>query len=274
MKNSFREHRQPAVCSRPAEAAREPVPRFPVFHVPHDGGEFPEELMRSVCIPEEQFLRYHGQMRDADIRLAVPDACRGGDMSCVFPVSRLLCDVERFIGPDEVMEQYGMGFCYEKAFDGTVIKHVTEELKQKTLRYYLRHHARMDAIVSRHPRVLLFDLHSYSDGIVPRAFLRDGSPAPDLCIGADARFTPPELIRIVRRRFAEAGFSAAVNEPYAGCFIPNAVLSGESACDLAAVMLEIHKRTYCTAEGRPIPEKLQAIAGTVRRIMTDCAAIG
>ena len=28
------------------------VPRFPVFHVPHDGWKFPEELMNSVCVPD------------------------------------------------------------------------------------------------------------------------------------------------------------------------------------------------------------------------------
>ena len=38
--------------------------RTPVFHVPHDGSEFPPELMASICVPQAQFLRYHEKMRD------------------------------------------------------------------------------------------------------------------------------------------------------------------------------------------------------------------
>ena len=61
--------------------------------------------MKSVCIPRELFLKYHEEMRDTDIDRVIPDACRRGDMTHIFTISRLLCDVERFIGPEEVMEQ-------------------------------------------------------------------------------------------------------------------------------------------------------------------------
>ena len=37
---------------------------FPVFHVPHDGCSFPEELMDTVCTPFSEFFRYHEKMRD------------------------------------------------------------------------------------------------------------------------------------------------------------------------------------------------------------------
>ena len=246
------------------------APRFPVFHVPHNGREFPEELMESVCVPRELFMKYHEEMRDTDIIEAVPEACRAGDMCHAFSVSRLLCDVERFTGPEEIMERYGMGFCYEKSFDGTVIKHVTEALKEKTLVYYRKHHEQADRICGRHSRILLFDMHSYSDRIVPEAFIRKGSPAPDVCLGTDSRFTPPSLEEIVSRRFSEAGFSVGVNDPYAGCFIPGAVMSGAVDCDCAAIMLEFHKRTYCGRNGRPVPERLKVIREIVSRIIADC----
>ena len=164
---------------RIAELGFRNVPRFPVFHVPHNGRKFPEELMESVCVPGDVFLRYHEKMRDTDMILAVPEAYRGGHMCCSFQVSRLLCDVERFIGPEEIMEQYGMGFCYEKAYDGTVIKRVTEAAREKALRYYREHHETMDYYCGHHPRIQLFDLHSYSDEIVPEDFLRKGERTPD-----------------------------------------------------------------------------------------------
>ena len=249
------------------------VPRFPVFHVPHNGREFPEELMTSVCIPEKDFLRYHEKMRDTDIVQAVPEAYRGGDMCQTFSVSRLLCDVERFIGPEEIMENFGMGFCYTKAYDGTVIKKVNEELKLKTVKYYREHHARMDRIMERHPRVLLLDLHSYSDEIIPPGFLREGEATPDLCIGAETTFTPSKLLQITQKRFADAGFSTAVNYPYSGCYIPNAVLSDEGSCDCVGLMLEINKRKYCDPEGRPIPEKLAGIAEIIQKMIADCVSL-
>jgi len=82
--------------------------RFPLFHVPHDGTTFPEELMESVCIPKEQFLSYHERMRDTGVLEMVPNAWRNSGNTLYFPVSRLLCDVERFPGPEEPMERLGM----------------------------------------------------------------------------------------------------------------------------------------------------------------------
>ena len=243
--------------------------RFPVFHVPHDGWQFPPELLDSVCIPEEIFLRYHRIMRDTGVSRMVPEIYRGGDMCEVFRISRLLCDVERFIGPEEIMERYGMGFCYEKAFDGAAIKRVTAKVREQTLKYYREHHARMDRICDRHSRILLIDLHSYSDEIVPTDFLKEGRPPPGLCIGADERYTPPELVETVKKRYAEAGFSTDVNYPYSGCYIPNAVWYGKSSCDCIGIMLEHHKRIYCDEQGRPVPEKLARIREMIRKIITD-----
>ncbi len=258
---------------RLAELDFKVLPRFPVFHIPHDGQMFPEELMASVSVPEKVFRKYHRDMRDTDMIKAFPRALRGGDMCCSFQVSRLLCDVERFIGPEETMEKYGMGFCYEKAYDGTPIKRVDEDIKEKTLRYYREHHDSLDRICSRHPRILLFDMHSYSDKIVPKDFLRSGQGTPDLCIGTDERYTPPELTEIVRKRFSDAGFTTAVNDPYAGCLVPNAVLSGRCGTDCAAVMLEINKRTYCDRYGRSVPEKLKRIETVVSLILADCVML-
>ena len=85
------------------------ISRFPVFHVPHDGWKFPEELMGSVCVQDAVFRAYHEQMRDRYVTQLIPSACCRGDMLCSFNVSRLLYDVERFTGPEEVMERYGMG---------------------------------------------------------------------------------------------------------------------------------------------------------------------
>lgn len=250
------------------------VPRFPIFHIPHDGWRFPEELVESVCIPEEQFLMFHEKMRDRDMNRIVPEQYRTGSNVARFEISRLLCDVERFLGPEEEMERYGMGFCYERVYNGTRIKNVTEELKIKTLKYYREHHDQVDRLCSRHSRILFFDLHSYSDEIVPKELARKMPETfPDVCIGTDAIYTPAELSRIVQERFGAAGFSVAENYPYIGCFVPDAVMRGESGCDCISIMIELNRRIYCDGRGETVPEKVTRIREILQQIMVDCVEL-
>ena len=121
----------------------------------------------------------------------VPTAWRNSGNTLYFPVSRLLCDVERFPGPEEPMERLGMGFCYKRAYDGTRIKTVSAELRRETLVWYHGHHEKLNRACIEHPRLLLLDMHSFSDDIVPRDRLRSGERTPDVCLGIDEKYTPP-----------------------------------------------------------------------------------
>ena len=239
--------------------------RFPIFHVPHDGDSFPPELMRSVCIPNEVFSRYNATMRDTAVTSLVPDRYRTEGHMIRFPVSRLLCDVERFIGPEEIMERYGMGYCYERAYDGVRIKTITPQLLTATKAYYGRHHADLDRLCLVHNSILIIDLHSYSDEIIPADLLRN-QRTPDVCIGADSCYTPPVLVSIAENGCQRAGFSAAINYPYSGSLVPNAVLSGRFRGDCIAVMLEIHKRVYLDKQGRPDERAAARLRGMIEEI--------
>lgn len=259
---------------RIAELGFKIVPRYPVFHVPHAGKQFPSELLPSVCVPEERFRRYHDLMSDTEAGMLVPEAYRGGDMCVQFPVSRLMCDVERFTGPEEEMEQYGMGFCYEKAFDGTEIRIVTDEVKARTRKYYDEHHARMNEICGRHPRILLFDIHSFSEDTLPEHIRKRADRLPDVCIGTDPEYTPRELFLRIKRRVNELSLTVMENIPYGGTFVPGCVLDGSSSCDLISVMLEFNRKLYCDGNGKPAEAKTEQIRKLVREILTDCADIG
>ena len=244
------------------------VQRYPIFHIPHDGNWMPDELMTSVCIPQSRFMEYHEQMRDLAVGALVPDPYRNSSHTEHFEISRLLCDVERFIGSEEIMEQYGMGFCYEHAFDGMQIKKVTENIKAVTLSYYQQHHDRMDYLCSKHPQILLFDMHSYWDGIVPADFIIANRPTPDVCVGTDPVFTPSELSSIVCQLFEDAGFSVELNYPYSGCFVPNAALKGEGNC--VSIMLEFHRRAYLNMDNSANEQKILLIRNTLEQIAADC----
>ena len=235
-----------------------------LFHVPHDGNCFPEELQRSVCVPREIFLRYHRQMRDFGVRSFIPQS--DTYHSCIFEISRLLCDVERFVGEKEPMEAFGMGFCYERVYDGTRIKQVDEALREKTLAYYKLHHERLDSeALGFRGKLVLFDLHSFSRQILVGKVRVDCRPLPDICIGGD-EYLPKAKADAVIRAFQAAGYSVAVNDPYSGSMVPNAVLSGRADLDLLSCMAEVNKRVYLTPEGRPIP-------AAVRRIRAVLAAL-
>lgn len=164
-----------------------------------------------------------------------------------------------------------MGFCYEKAYDGTVVKRVTEKTRAAARAYYDRHHRELNELCARHPRMLFFDMHSYTDAIIP-AFARvPGKPTPDLCIGTDHRFTPPRLTEIIRRCFGEAGFSMEENDPYSGLYVPESVLDGSSGCDFAGIMLEFNRRAYCDVNGEPDRRQIEKIRQIIRTVMADCA---
>ena len=255
---------------RIAELGFKVVPRFPIFHIPHTGTRFPFELLPSVCVTEEEFRQYHALMSDTEVWRFVPSAYYGGDMTERFDISRLMCDVERFVGPEEEMEQYGMGFCYEKAFDGKKIKVVTEELKEQTRKYYDAHHARMNQLCRRHPRILLIDLHSFSEDTLPEHIRKRAGRIPDVCIGMELKYTSDGLISRIERRLDEVNLLHMINAPYSGTFIPNAVLSGESTCDIVSVMLEFNKRIYCDENGNCDEVRAHQIRNLVRRILADC----
>ena len=259
-----------AELERLAACSFRKVPRFPVFHVPHDGSAFPTELMSSVCVPEAEFMAYHEDMRDRDTADMIPRPYFGGGMTVRCEVSRLLCDVERLTGPEEIMEQYGMGFCYERAYDGRVVKRVTQKVKAVARMYYDRHHRHINQFCRQHKRVILFDMHSYHDEILPPFARRTGPVTPDLCIGTDPRFTPPRLREIVRSRFTAAGFTTAENNPYSGLYIPECATQENSPCDFVGIMLEFHRRAYCNGQREAIRERIERIRSVIREIMADC----
>ena len=243
----------------------------PVFHIPHDGWKFPEELMASVCVPRDTFQFYHEKMRDRYAALLIPPCYRTRVQSVEFEISRLLCDVERLEDPREPMKKYGMGICYENAFDGTRINSITEEEKNEAMEYYKEHHRRMNRICDEYRRFLLFDLHSYSDDIIPPDLLTPGHNTPDLCIGTDPALTPPWLAESVRKHFEEAGFSTAFNYPYGGCYIPEDILTGRSSSACMPVMIEFNRRVYIKGKGVPDEEKVLAIRRVIRDIAAECA---
>jgi N-formylglutamate amidohydrolase len=125
----------------------------------------------------------------------------------VFPVSRLICDVERFPDDaDEPMAARGMGAVYVTMSDGTPLRrNLTPSERQRIMKeFYNPHHAALtsavDRVVSdRHPCIIV-DCHSFSSHPLPHE--PDQDPLrPDICIGTDPYHTPSELKDALCSRF-------------------------------------------------------------------------
>ena len=247
--------------------------RTPIFHIPHCGSELPEELMKDICIEEEKFKDYHEMMADTGVTEFVPHQFFYKPFTVIFPVSRLLCDVERFTGTDEPMEKYGMGYCYEKAFDGTVIKNIKSDAGEKCLRYYKEHHKLLDETVNRFPSVILIDLHSFSEKIVMPEY-KGSRPMPDICIGTDERYTTKKLADAAEDIFRAAGFTVERNYPYSGSMVPNIVLKGKTDCDLLSVMIEVNKAVCLDENGEVIELVKLKIQDAIKKIIVASHSIG
>ena len=165
----------------------------------------------------------------------------------VAPVSRIICDTERFRNDeDEPMAKIGMGVCYTKTYD---LKHDIrwrEGHKEWVLEnLYDLHHRNLELAVERaldeHGKALILDCHSFSP--VPLPYEPDqNSDRPDICIGTDPFHTPKELVEAAEAYFRDKGYTVKINSPYSGTIVPLKYLNRQS--NVQSMMIEINRGLY------------------------------
>lgn len=171
----------------------------------------------------------------------LPNKCK----KIVFKYSRLFCDVERFKEKSkETMSEKGMGViytndCFEqitmpnKKYEKTIIKS-----------YYDKHHKKLDKITTQmlnKDKCIIIDFHSFSDEMVYK--LLNIKDSPDICIGTDQIYTPPELLNFTLNFFKKYGYSVKENYPYSGTIVPSKFMKKHNN-KLSSIMIEINKRVY------------------------------
>ena len=212
-----------------------------VIHVPH----------ASVCIPPEEqpFFVTHDLSREIAVMTDhyCDDLYDTGDTMIRFPISRLVCDPERFReDADEGMARIGMGAVYTSCSDGSELKHISRLHREEILsRYYDPHHQRLERAVEEKLRhfgtCLLIDGHSFHD--VPLPYESDqNTPRPDICIGTDAYHTPDDLTECLFQFFQCRGYSVAVDRPFAGSLVPMKYYRRDSR--VRSVMIELNRGLY------------------------------
>src|SRR5262249_11274561 len=118
----------------------------------------------------------------------------------IFPITRLVCDVERFPSDDdEPMADRGMGVIYTRTSMGDVLRAPPNPSLRKSLldRWYWPHHSNLERVVNdvvtRSGCCLIIDCHSFPSVALPYELDRTEQRA-DFCIGTDP-FHTPSLVR-------------------------------------------------------------------------------
>jgi N-formylglutamate deformylase len=165
-----------------AEGSKQTLSQIVVLHIPHSSRRVPAEDRRALRLDDDalsnELLRMTDAYTDELFPLTPVEAGR-----VVFPVSRLICDVERFPSDeDEPMAARGMGVIYTRTSMGEVLRATPNAAERQSLldRWYWPHHLKLERMVNdvaaRSGGCLIVDCHSFPSVALP---LRTRpSPAP------------------------------------------------------------------------------------------------
>ena len=213
-----------------------------ILHIPHASTFLPSEV--EFLLGQEALAYEVDAMTDhhTDQLFDLPGARR-----CVFPVSRLIVDPERFI--EDSMESVGMGVVYTHTSSGKPLRQISQDQRQSLIdQYYHPHHQQLTTmasdVLSIHGRCLIVDCHSFP--ATPLDYETDPY-RPDVCIGTDAFHTRPELEASLVNSFQEYGYSVAINSPFAGSIVPMDFYKKDR--QVQSVMIEVNRSLYASPTG-------------------------
>lgn len=289
--------RIPGLSGAPAFAVSGPNPsRIPVLiAVPHSGRAYPDSLLKRMRYPDSAALRLEDRYVD---RLGEAVAEATGAMLLIADAPRAMIDLNR--APDDV--DWGMFLNAEGAEVGSYTpgrrarsglgliprrlpgigelwkrRHEKAELAQRIADVHKPYHACLSATLAdlrrRWGAALLLDLHS-----MPPLAQRRGQPRPAEFVVGD-RFGASchgGLICAAFAYFDEARRVASHNRPYAGGYVLET--HGDPRHGIHAMQLEIDRSSYLDSRlaepGEGCPGLIQLLAGLVRRLAEEVAALG
>jgi N-formylglutamate amidohydrolase len=251
----------------------QPFPEWVIFHVPHDSKVIPAEVRHQFALDDAALMQEIIKMTDHHtLELFTRDVPEQQIIRS--PVSRLVVDVERFL--DDTMESMatkGMGVVYNQTSSGEALRHPIENKDRQTLidDWYDPHHHKLinltQQLLDKYNQVLLIDAHSFPS--VPLPYEPDQElNRPQICIGTDSFHTPNALKRSFARQFEAAGFSAAINAPFAGSLVPMPFYQIDSR--VSSVMIEVNRALYCDEKTGEVTANFDQVS----RQIQDCLISG
>jgi N-formylglutamate deformylase len=216
-----------------------------LIHIPHSSTHIPADFLSSFSADSDTIRRNVIALTDyaVDVLFDCPDY----QNRLIFPVSRLICDVERFRSDaDEIMSSHGMGVVYTRGAYGEVLRPYSEDMRSRILaQYYDPHHQRLLSMakeaIERNGYCVIVDAHSFPSKPLPNE-LDQSADRTDFCIGTDELHTPPGLSASVCNYLKSSGFSISINKPYQGTIVPLPLLG--TKVPIWSVMIEVNRRLY------------------------------
>ena len=154
-----------------------------------------------------------------------------GSRKLVFPYSRLVCDVERFIN-DPLNE---LGYGLHTIYTQSGIQYRGYDKYDETLAIYNEWHQNLAECVKFQShyieRTVIVDAHSFSETQLSGKFYNS---IPDICIGSNPD-TPKVLVDLTVDHFKQLGYDVLENIPYAGAITSSGAES---------IMIEVNKKLY------------------------------
>ena len=237
-----------------------------LLHIPHSSYFIPNEYKNLFCINE-------GELRLEQIKMTDNYTDELFDLpfkKLIFPISRLICDVERFREEqDEEMTKQGMWVCYTKTHKLTELKEVTEQHKKEILeKYYDPHHKKfentVEEILNRNKKCLVIDCHSFPSKALPYEVYQNDERA-DICIGTDEVHTKEALIEGYKKAFEELGYSVGIDEPFKGTIVPLKYYKKEKR--VQSIMIEINRKLYMNEETGEKIEKFKELKNNIKKVI-------
>ncbi len=217
-----------------------------LLHIPHASTVIPPQYLSSF---ESSKLSHEIAVMTDWFCDELFDCCRD---KIVFPVSRLVCDVERFRDDkDEIMAQIGMGVTYRSTSDLQRLRNITKtERAEILIRYYDVHHEAFTNAVrdklDTFGHCLIIDCHSFYPIPLPYEICQQ-EDRPDFCIGTSVYHTPVSITNALCATLESKGFTVSCNSPFAGTIVP--IEFYEKNPNVFSVMIEINRRLYMDSTG-------------------------
>lgn len=216
-----------------------------VRHIPHASTLIPEDMKRFFLISSQEMRHELLRLTDWYTDELFSD-CRSREV--LFPVSRLVCDPERFLNDsEELASEVGMGVFYTHGTNGQVIRENDEALRREIIaRYYQPHHQSLSACVAEnlvnHEKCLILDCHSFPQERLPTDIAADGMPRPDICLGFEEFHYPADLVDEIFSGLSSEGLVVLINTPYSGSLIPSEYHNKDER--VLGLMIELNRRIY------------------------------
>ncbi len=218
-------------------------PEMIIFHIPHSSCRIPEEYRAQFVLPDDRLEIEARIMADLFVDMLVENI---DEEKIVFPISRIVCDVERFRDDkEEEMARVGMGVVYTRCHDLSPLRKADADAEKIKSALYDPHHKLLEGKVNHFLKLLgrcfIIDLHSYPDKPLPYELHKEDA-RPDICLGFDEAHMDLEIVGNIRSLCEKRGFSVRENEPFKGSIVPLRMYRKDK--HVKSLMIEINKKTY------------------------------